>query len=141
MTTTHVETRIHAPVDEVFRTVADIHNFATAVPEIVDVEFLSERRSGVGTRFRETREMGSRSASTVLEVTEYVENERVRLVSEAGGAAHERPRAHRDAADARGGQGRDREGHAGGQGILRRRVGAVRRARVRPDQGPREVSS
>ena len=86
MTTTHVETRIHAPVDEVFRTVADIHNFATAVPEIVDVEFLSERRSGVGTRFRETREMGSRSASTVLEVTEYVENERVRLVSEAGGA-------------------------------------------------------
>ena len=76
---------IEAPADVVFRTVADIGHFSQAVPHIVNVEFLSEVRSGVGTRFRETRLMNGREASTELEVTEYVENDRVRIVSEAGG--------------------------------------------------------
>lgn len=76
---------IDAPADVVFRTVADISHFSEAVPHIVNVEFLSEVRSGVGTRFRETRLMNGREASTELEVTEYVENDRVRIVSEAGG--------------------------------------------------------
>ena len=77
---------VDAPADVVFRTVADIGHFSQAVPHIVNVEFLSEVRSGVGTRFRETRVMNGREASTELEVTEYVENDRVRIVSEAGGA-------------------------------------------------------
>ncbi len=55
------------------------------MPNIVSVEFLTEQRKGVGTRFRETRLMGKRKASTELEVTEYVENERIRLVSDQGG--------------------------------------------------------
>ena len=76
---------IEAPADVVFRTVADIGRFSEAVPHIVNVEFLSELRSGVGTRFRETRVMNGREASTELEVTEYVENDHVRIVSEAGG--------------------------------------------------------
>ena len=76
---------IEAPAHVVFRTVADIGHFSQAVPHIVNVEFLSEVRSGVGTRFRETRLMNGREASTELEVTEYVENDRVRIVSEAGG--------------------------------------------------------
>lgn len=77
---------VDAPAEVVFRTVADIGHFSEAVPHIVNVEFLSEVRSGVGTRFRETRLMNGREASTELEVTEYVENDRVRIVSEAGGA-------------------------------------------------------
>ena len=77
---------IDAPAEVVFRTVADIGHFSQAVPHIVNVEFLSEVRSGVGTRFRETRVMNGREASTELEVTEHVENDRVRIVSEAGGA-------------------------------------------------------
>lgn len=77
---------VDAPADVVFRTVSDIGHFSQAVPHIVNVEFLSEVRSGVGTRFRETRVMNGREASTELEVTEYVENDRVRIVSEAGGA-------------------------------------------------------
>ena len=80
-----VKRHIEAPVQEVFNTVSNIEGFSKAVPHIVDVEFLSDTRSGVGTRFRETRMMGKRKASTVLEVTEYVENELVRLVSDAGG--------------------------------------------------------
>lgn len=86
MTRTTITRTIHAPVETVFEAVSDISNFREAVPHIVRVEFLTESRVGVGTRFRETRMMGKREASTVLEVTEYVKNERVRLVSDAGGA-------------------------------------------------------
>ena len=81
-----VTRRIEAPADVVFRTVALVEQFSQAVPGILRVEFLSEVKSGVGARFRETRMMMGREASTELEVTEYVENERVRIVSEAGGA-------------------------------------------------------
>lgn len=81
-----VTRRIEAPADVVFRTVAHVEQFSQAVPGILRVEFLSEVKSGVGARFRETRMMMGREASTELEVTEYVENERVRIVSEAGGA-------------------------------------------------------
>ena len=77
---------IEAPADVVFRTVSDISHFSEAVPHIVNVEFLSDVKSGVGTRFRETRVMNGREASTELEVTEYFANDRVRIVSDAGGA-------------------------------------------------------
>ena len=80
-----VNRRIAAPVEKVFDTISSIENFSKAVPDIVEVEMLSDVTSGVGTRFRETRLMGKRKASTVLEVTEYLQNERIRLVSDAGG--------------------------------------------------------
>ena len=86
MASVTVSRRIDAPVDAVFRTVAHVERFSQAVPHILRVEFLSDVRSGVGARFRETRTMMGREASTELEVTEYVDNERVRIVSEAGGA-------------------------------------------------------
>ena len=85
MTRTAISRTIRAPAEAVFEAVADISNFSEAVPHIVGVEFLTDSRVGVGTRFRETRKMGKREASTVLEVTEYVKNERVRMVSDAGG--------------------------------------------------------
>ncbi|MEM9092591.1 MAG: SRPBCC family protein [Cyanobacteria bacterium P01_F01_bin.53] len=76
---------IAAPINVVFLTISDIRNFATAVPHIKAVEFLSEQQMGVGTRFRETRVMKGREQTTDLEVAEYVENERVRIVSDSGG--------------------------------------------------------
>lgn len=85
MTRTVVTRTIAAPVERVFRTVSDVREFSKAVPTVVDVEFLSESRTGTGTRFRETRTFGKREASTELEVVDHVENRRVRLVSEAGG--------------------------------------------------------
>ena len=75
-----------APVETVFRTVADSTHFSRAVSHIVKVEYLSAVRSGVGTRFRETRRTNGRDVSTELEVTEYAANDRVRIVSDAGGA-------------------------------------------------------
>lgn len=76
---------INAPLDLVFKTVADIQNFSKAIPNIVDVEFLSDQKSGVGTCFRETREMNGREASTELEVTEYKENDHIRRVADSHG--------------------------------------------------------
>ena len=85
MTRTELSRTIDAPVGAVFSTIADASNFSRAVPHIEHVEFLSEATTGVGTRFRETRLMGSRRATTELEVTEYVRDERVRFVSDQGG--------------------------------------------------------
>lgn len=85
MSKTTVVRTIDAPLPRVFSTVAQVENFAKAVPDIVATEFLSEVRSGVGTRIRETRRMHGREATTDLEVTEYAENDRVRLVADAGG--------------------------------------------------------
>ncbi|MEM9616059.1 MAG: SRPBCC family protein [Actinomycetota bacterium] len=86
MTTTTMSYVIDAPVEEVFDVVAHIENFSKAVPAIADVEFISEQRSGVGTRFRETRVMGRREATSELEVTEYEEGSLIRLVAEEGGS-------------------------------------------------------
>lgn len=85
MPRTTVTRTISAPVDEVFDTISDIENFAKAVPHITNVEFLTEQQRGVGTRFVETRVLRGRQASSTLEVTEYVENQRVRMVSDEGG--------------------------------------------------------
>ena len=85
MTRTSLSRTIRAPTTAVFETVADATNYTKAVSDIVKVEFLGDQRSGVGTRFRETRVMGRREAATELEVTEYVGNERIRMVSDAGG--------------------------------------------------------
>lgn len=85
MATTTISRVIKAPAATVFETVADAENFAAAVPHLVDVEFVGDQRRGVGTRFRETRVLRGRQATTELEVTEYVPNEQVRLIADEGG--------------------------------------------------------
>lgn len=76
---------ISAPLDLVFETVSDVRRFREAIPHITDVQFLSDQQFGVGTRFRETRVMNGRQHAVDLEVTEYIVNDRVRMVSDAGG--------------------------------------------------------
>lgn len=80
-----ISKQINAPVEQVFKIVADIRNFSKVIPEIIDVEFLSDQQYGVGTKFKETRSMNGREAATELEVTELKENEFIRLISDAGG--------------------------------------------------------
>ena len=82
-----LQRHINAPIETVFDAIAHIDSYRRASPSVVGVEYLSARKRGVGTRFRETRRRGNREASTELEITEYDPPERVRLVSEAGGAA------------------------------------------------------
>ncbi len=82
-----IETKrtIRAPREAVFEVSAHIEGYAEIIPEITEVEFLTEQRVGVGTRFRETRRAGRRAATTELAVTEYEPPTRVRLVADAGG--------------------------------------------------------
>src|SRR5579862_8657141 len=81
MTRTIINRTINAPLQVVFKTMADVEQFSKAVPHITKVEFLTEKKSRVGARFRETRKMKDKEVSTELVVTEYVENERVRMVA------------------------------------------------------------
>ncbi len=80
-----VSRTIDAPIDLVFRRISDVQNFPDVSEDILGVEFLSETTQGVGTRFKETRSMKGRTTITELEITELVENEHVRFVSDAGG--------------------------------------------------------
>ena len=80
-----VKRAIAAPVDSVFKAVADVGNLPNVIPDVVHVEFVSDDRSSVGTRFRETRLVDGKENVTELEVTEYVENERVRMVADSHG--------------------------------------------------------
>jgi carbon monoxide dehydrogenase subunit G len=76
---------IHAPMENVFQTLARAENYSKAVPGITNIEFLTDKHYGVGTRFRETRLMHGKEAATELEVTELDENRRIRMIAEAGG--------------------------------------------------------
>ncbi len=76
---------IHGALDEVFRSISDVRNFRQAVPHITKIEFLTDQQAGVGTRFLETRLMQGREQTVELEVAEYVENDRIRMRSDAGG--------------------------------------------------------
>ncbi len=55
------------------------------MPEIVKVEMPAGDKPAAGTRFRETRRMKNKEITTELEVTEYIENQRVRMVADSYG--------------------------------------------------------
>jgi hypothetical protein len=85
MTRTQVIRTIDAPLDAVFDTVAGIENLPTVIPDVIGIEFLSDSKAGVGTRFRETRTMNGKESVTELEVTECVQGERIRMVADSHG--------------------------------------------------------
>ena len=80
-----VTTVIAAPLEKVFETIADMESFQRAIPHVESIEFLSERRSGPGTRFRETRVTDGKRSTTELEVTECVANDSLRIVTDSHG--------------------------------------------------------
>ena len=85
MTRVAVRRTLEAPVETVFRAVSEIEHFPKIQPDVLAIEFLTVRRSGPGTRFRETRRQGRREMVTELEVTEHVDGERVRIVTDSHG--------------------------------------------------------
>lgn len=80
-----VSRTVSAPVARVFAAVTDVERLPESNPDVVRVEFLPDRRSGAGTRFREARLSTGREMVTELEITELVLNERPRFVTDAGG--------------------------------------------------------
>lgn len=85
MTTMTVKRTIRAAPEAVFQAVADLENLPNVVPDVVRIEFQSDQKSGVGTRFRETRRMKSKENHTDLEITECEENRRIRFVADSHG--------------------------------------------------------
>ncbi len=76
---------INEAIEVVFATISDIRQLSKALPHVVKFEYLSVVNSGVGTHFRETRLIKGKEATTEVEITEYVENERVRMVADSRG--------------------------------------------------------
>ena len=80
-----VRREIGAEPTVVFAAVTDVDRIREISPDVLDIEFLSEQHSGVGTRFRETRRMGSRQMDTELEVTVFEPPRRARMVADSHG--------------------------------------------------------
>jgi carbon monoxide dehydrogenase subunit G len=76
---------IHAPTAVVFRTVADPAHFAEAISGVTRIEFLSSTKCGLGTRFRQSRVLNGQEMTLDFDVTDYIENQRVRIVNEIHG--------------------------------------------------------
>ncbi len=85
MTRVIVIREIEANPELVFKTINDFENLPQVVPEIDTIKFLSEMKSGVGTRFRETRIMKGKPSATELEVVEFEKNKRLRIIADSHG--------------------------------------------------------
>lgn len=76
---------INAPPAIVFDAVTNLEQLPETNPAIVGVKFLSEQKSGVGTRFIETRRHGKGEMETELEVIEFRPPEHARMVADSHG--------------------------------------------------------
>ena len=74
MASVTVSSQIEAPVDKVFSVFTDIEHGAQHVTGIREIEMLTPERFGLGTRWRETREVLGRLDEPEMEVTAYDRN-------------------------------------------------------------------
>ncbi len=63
---------IAAPPEQVFALITDFSRAAETISGIKKLEVLTDEPTGVGTRFRETREMMGREATEEMEIVEFV---------------------------------------------------------------------
>ena len=71
MSRLQLATRVAAPVDRVFEVFADLRNVPGRIKGIKRLELLTDGPIGVGTKFRETREMFGKGATEEMEFTEF----------------------------------------------------------------------
>ncbi len=77
---------IAATRERVFQAISQVDSFAHVVPGIDKIEVLTPQRSGLGTRFRETRTIRGHTAATELTVTGFEPNRSIQLDSHMCGA-------------------------------------------------------
>jgi len=63
--------RVNAPLEQVFDVFTDIASTANRLSGVKRIELLTDDAVGVGTRWRETREMFKREATETLEFTQF----------------------------------------------------------------------
>ncbi|KGP91003.1 hypothetical protein N780_17135 [Pontibacillus chungwhensis BH030062] len=67
---------IAKPCEEVFAFTTNIEHFKDVMPNVVQMESITDGAFGVGTKLKETREIKGRQGTSTIEVIEYVPNER-----------------------------------------------------------------
>lgn len=67
----HVD--IDAPLEEVWHEAADLPSHAEWMADAESIEFLSDARSGIGTRMKVATKVGPLRTNDLMEVTEWVE--------------------------------------------------------------------
>ncbi len=78
-------TTVSAPRSEVFAVFADIEHAAERIAGITKLEILSETKSGLGLRWRETRTMFGKEATEEMEMTVFEEPTRYVVEAESHG--------------------------------------------------------
>lgn len=86
MSTTTLAIDIKATPDKVFDAVADMDEYARAVPGVTMEGRSGQKRKGIGTRFTQIRETRGRASRMDLEVTEYQRPRLLRMTADQGGA-------------------------------------------------------
>lgn len=86
MTTVLVSNEVKAPVAQVFGAFTDIESGAKHVSAIKGIEMLTAGPFGLGTRWRETREVLGRLDSAEMEVTSYEHNRAYTITHHKAGA-------------------------------------------------------
>lgn len=76
---------INAPIEKVFDVFSDITQIENRIDGITKIEILSDVKSGVGTRWRETRVMFGREATEEMEISALEANKSYEVVAESRG--------------------------------------------------------
>ena len=79
---------IQAPIDRVFDVFSDITRIEERISGITKVDILSETKSGVGTRWRETRVMFGQEATEEMEISAFTLNRSYEVVAASRGAEY-----------------------------------------------------
>jgi uncharacterized protein YndB with AHSA1/START domain len=85
MSTVTVVSEIAAPVERVFRLFTDVEHGAAHVSGIKKIQMLTPGGFGLGTRWRETREVLGPSDSAEMEVTSFERNRTYTITHHKGG--------------------------------------------------------
>lgn len=76
---------INKPLEEVFSYTANMENAPKIMENVVEIEKLTDGSTQVGSRFKETREIRGRKASSIIEFVEYTPNKSYAVQSETNG--------------------------------------------------------
>lgn len=80
---------IAAAPDDVYRVLTDVERGPEVLPGVSRVEVLSQERSGVGLKWRETRRMMGREASVELEIVDATPPHRLKIESRVMNTSYE----------------------------------------------------
>lgn len=89
MTQVTVQTTIRAPRNSVFSVFANIVGAVESVPSIKRCEMLTEGAVGVGTRWKETREIFGQQHTEEMEIVDFVPQSRYAVATHSHGTHYE----------------------------------------------------